>query len=88
MFKYLDIHKENFINFDPTYVDLKESVNNLNSPEARARIMKYLYPDTEEKIPPNTPEPRGKPVKINCFVDAYHARKVVTRRSHTGILIF
>jgi hypothetical protein len=27
-------------------------------------------------------------VDISCFVDANHARNVITRRSHTGILIF
>jgi hypothetical protein len=34
------------------------------------------------------PEPRGHPVIISAFVDANHAGNVVTRRSHTGILIF
>jgi hypothetical protein len=34
------------------------------------------------------PEPLGKPVDISCFVDANHAGNVITRRSHTGILIF
>jgi hypothetical protein len=34
------------------------------------------------------PEPRGHPVIISAFVDANHAGNVITRRSHTGILIF
>eukprot|EP00978_Attheya_sp_CCMP212_P043638 scaffold288169_cov38-Attheya_sp.AAC.1 len=34
------------------------------------------------------PEPRGNEVTINCFVVADHAGNQVTRRSHTGILIF
>ena len=34
------------------------------------------------------PAPRGKPVQINCFVDADHAGDMVSRRSHTGILIY
>ena len=34
------------------------------------------------------PEPLGNAVDITCFVDANHAGNVVTRRSHTGILIF
>ena len=50
--------------------------------------MKRYYPDAEEAIPPNAPEPLGKEVQINCFVDADHAGNLVTRRSHTGILIF
>jgi hypothetical protein len=33
-------------------------------------------------------KPRGMPGQINTFVDANHARNRVTRRSHTGILIY
>ena len=46
-----------------------------------------FYPDAREELPPNMPEPRGKPVQINCYVDADHAGDVVSRRSHTGIII-
>jgi hypothetical protein len=41
-----------------------------------------------EELPPKMPKPRGKALKISCFVDADHAGNVITRRSHTGILIF
>ena len=34
------------------------------------------------------PEPLGLPVNIYTFVDANHAGNVVTRRSHTAILLF
>ena len=34
------------------------------------------------------PEPKGKCVSISCFIDANHAGNVITRRSHTGILIY
>ena len=88
IFKYLDTHKENFIAFDPTPVQLEEPVNKLESPEVLAEKMKEFYPDSEESIPPNAPEPLGKPLQINCFVDADHAGNLATRRSHTGILIF
>ena len=47
---------------------------------------KYFYGDVEEELP--MPEPRGSPVIISAFVDADHAGTVVTRRSHTGIIIF
>jgi hypothetical protein len=40
------------------------------------------------ELPPKMPEPRGKALRISCFVDADHAENVMTRRSHTGILIF
>jgi hypothetical protein len=49
---------------------------------------KEFYQDAKESIPPNAPEPRGQPVQINAFVDADHAGNRVTRRSHTGILIY
>lgn len=47
-----------------------------------------FYQDAKESIPPNAPQPRGNPVQINAFVDANHARNGVTRRSHTGILLY
>ena len=34
------------------------------------------------------PEPRGNSVIISCFVDSDHAGDKVTRRSHSGILIW
>ena len=41
----------------------------------------------EEDLPDIT-EPLGKPVIITEFVGDEHAINVVTRRSHTGILLF
>ena len=34
------------------------------------------------------PPPRGRPITITVFVDASHAAHKVTRRSHTGFVIF
>lgn len=48
-----------------------------------------FYRDAKEPIPPNAPEPRGiNSVVMSCFVDADHAGDRITRRSHTGIIIF
>jgi hypothetical protein len=47
-----------------------------------------FYPDVQEEIPINAPSPRGNPIQINVFVDASHANNKLTRRSHTGILIY
>jgi hypothetical protein len=49
-----------------------------------------FYPDASEAdvVPPDMPDPRGKHVKMTCFVDADHAGCRQTRRSHTGIIIF
>ena len=51
-------------------------------------IWKDFYPEAKEEIPPNTPTPRGRRVCTSCYVDADHAGNMMTRRSHTGILIY
>ena len=50
--------------------------------------MKALYPDATDFLPPDMPTPLGEPVDISVFVDADHAGNQVTRRLHTGILIY
>jgi Reverse transcriptase (RNA-dependent DNA polymerase) len=47
-----------------------------------------FYGDVVEELPAKLPAPRGNPVIISAFVDANHAGNVVTRRSHTGLIIF
>lgn len=47
-----------------------------------------FYGDIKEEDPPGMPEPLGVLVRIGCFIDADHAGNRVTRRSHTGIMIF
>ena len=47
-----------------------------------------FYPDAEEKLVPNAPEPKGKKVRVTVYVDADHAHDQVTRRSVTGIILF
>ena len=49
---------------------------------------KEFYPEAAELIPPNAPEARGRGVVTTCFVDADHAGCRLTRRSHSGIIIF
>jgi hypothetical protein len=47
-----------------------------------------FYGTEKEEMPPKMPKARGNSVRISCFIDADHAGNVVTRRSHTCILIF
>ena len=42
----------------------------------------------KEEVPPNAPEPLGKYVETTGFCNADHAGDKLTRRSHTGILLF
>jgi Reverse transcriptase (RNA-dependent DNA polymerase) len=47
-----------------------------------------FYGNVVEELPAKMPTPLGNPVTISAFVDANHAGNVITRRSHTGIIIF
>ncbi|KAI2510974.1 Reverse transcriptase (RNA-dependent DNA polymerase) [Fragilaria crotonensis] len=47
-----------------------------------------LYPGAEEAVPKGMPAVRGRSVIMSCFVNADHAGCRVTRRSHTGVIIF
>jgi hypothetical protein len=67
--------------FDDTYVDWNEE-------EFPQHDWTNFYRGAVDHIPPNMPEPRGNEVQINCFVDGDHAGNRITRRSHTGVLIF
>lgn len=81
IFFYLHTHKSRKIAFDDMRADV--DVGLFNNPD-----WSEFYPDTDEKVPPNCPKGLGIPVKITCFVDADHGGDLVTRRSHTGIIIF
>jgi hypothetical protein len=83
IFAYLKKHENGArIVFDPKTPNIDERVFNVNA------HWQDFYGDVGEGLPPNTPEPKGKCVSISCFVDANHAGNVITRRSHTGILIY
>ena len=66
--------------YDPTYPKINQVLFKANED------WKPFYGDVKEAIPPNAPEPRGKPVVIRYFVDSDHAGNLVTRRSRTGFI--
>ena len=74
---------------DPSRFDIEWIPRNDKElpPRERAKAMRDIYPDAEEIIPHDMPEPLGETVDINVFVDADHAGNKVTRRSHTGIIL-
>ena len=47
-----------------------------------------IYRDAEEPMPHRMPLPRGNGITMTAFVDASHAANKMTRRSHTGYVIF
>jgi hypothetical protein len=81
IFAYLQKHEKSTLIFDPT--DPLPNTPTMAKPDWMP-----FSSDAEELLPPNMPEPLGQPVNIYVFVDANHAGNVVTRRSHTGILLF
>ena len=48
---------------------------------------KYI-PDAKDAIPENIRELRGKPMMMASFVDVDHAGCQLTRRSHTGVILY
>ena len=67
-------HKKSNMVFDPTPVNLDETAFH------KTDWSNSIYGDVLEELPPNAPEPLGKPINMTCFVDADHAGEKVTRR--------
>ena len=81
VFAYLKSHDKSRIIFDPADpMPIK--------PTHAKPDWSSFYDNLEEELPPKMPEPLGHPVHIYVFVDANHAGNLVTRRSHTGILLY
>jgi hypothetical protein len=81
IFSYLKYHTTSHLVFDPNYISWENA-------SFQTHDCKEFYHDAKEAIPPNAPEPRGHVVQMNAFVDANHAGNKLTRRSHTGIIIY
>ena len=79
IFSYLSSHGKSKLIMDDSYAKLEE---------APKQDWRDFYPDAKEAIPPNMPEPLGKPVQTTAFVDADHAGDTITRCSRTGVLIY
>ncbi len=81
VFAYLKKHTEVKLVFDPSYPGVDES---------RFQQVDWteMYGELEEELPPRMPEARGNGVVMSCFVDSDHAGNKVTRRSHSGTLIW
>lgn len=83
VFAYMKSHVDmGRIAYDPKRANVDETVFNDGADWAD------FYGEVEEELPPKIPKPRGNAIKVSAFVDANHAGNVVTRRSHTGIIIY
>ena len=70
--------------FDPSLPQIDESMFTGDD----ADVFLDHYRDAKEQMPERMPQPRGRPVTMTAFVDASHAANKVTKRSHTGFIIF
>jgi hypothetical protein len=79
VYAYLKAHSRSRLVLDPGYL-----------PEVAVPDYDWtdFYGDVVEPIPPDQPEPRGKPAQTTAFVDSDHAADLVSRRSRTGVLIY
>jgi hypothetical protein len=68
--------------FDPKTPQINECVFKSNAD------WQNFYGDVTEELPRTMPKLTGQPVVVSCFMDTNHAGNVITRRSHTGILIY
>jgi hypothetical protein len=83
VFVYMKSHLDiGHVVFDPKTPMIDESACN------NGADWKEFYGEVQEELPPKMPKPRGQRVTISAFVDANHARNIVTRHSHTGIIIY
>lgn len=81
IFAYIKAHIRSRIILDPT-------VPYVNNDRFLQVDWREFYPDATEAVPTNAPEPKGNAIVMSCFVDADHAGNRITRRLHTGIIIF
>ena len=83
IFGFLKGNPKVVIHMDPTLPNIDYSVFNYNTDG-----FQEMYRGAVEQLPLDAPKPRGIPVDVTAYVDASHAANKVTRKSHTGYLIF
>ncbi|MEM7003142.1 MAG: Ty1/Copia family ribonuclease HI, partial [Pseudomonadota bacterium] len=83
IFAYLKSKPKLTLYFDPTLPVIDYGLFTTKRDD-----FKEFYRDAEEELPYRMPVPRGRPVVTTAFVDASHAANKVTRKSHTGYVIF
>lgn len=86
IFAYMKHKPKTTLYFDPNLPLLDPSWSQGDSPE----VFRDQYRDAEEQLPPPhmLPKPLVRSIVTTVFVDTSHAANKVTRRSHTGFIIF
>ena len=81
IFGFLWINHNSRMAYDPSYPTIDMNVFKPND-------WKSFYENVKESIPRNAPEPRGKDVDLQLYVNSDHAGEKRTRRSRTGFFVF
>ena len=81
VFAYLKPHLNSTLVFD-------ERLQFINEDAFIAVNWGGFYGTEKEEMPLKMPAPPGNAVRVSCFIDAYNAGNAVTRRLHTGTLVF
>ena len=81
VFGYLKAHPKKKLAFDAAHPNIDERIFK--------RYNWYdFYRGAKEAIPTDRTEALGNSMSTHCFVDAYLAGNLISRRSQTGVLIF
>jgi hypothetical protein len=80
VFAYLKAKHNSRLVFDPTYPKIKHDSFKDNIDWTIA------YGEIKEAISPDAPQPRGKAVVLQMYVDSDHAGDQLTRRSRSGFV--
>ena len=83
IFSYLKHNPKLSIHMDPQLPEIDYTVFDIER-----EGFYELYRDAEEQIPSDKPESRGRRVVTTAYVDASHGANKMTRRSHTGFVLF
>ena len=81
-FKYLDIHKDSNLAFNPEMSELSGTF----TIKSRIKQMKKIYHDAVKDFLPNYPPPRENPIHISCIVDSDYTGDKITRRFQSSII--
>jgi hypothetical protein len=83
IFAFLAKNPKLTLYMDPGEAYLKEVVFTTD-----ASTFKEYYRGAEEEMPHRMPRPRGVAVETSAYVDSSHGANKVTRRSHSGHILF
>ena len=83
IFRFLENKKKLTLHMDPDLPNIDYSLFTTNVEDFHP-----MYRDAKDKLPHGMPKARGRGLSLTAWVDASHGANKVTRRSHTGFVIF